>query len=155
MLMRPSNGGVDRDHPLQVRDRVRLTLQLDEHPVPGAVLGPPVEPPPDRLPGREIGRQIPPRRPGPKPPTDRLDHRPVVTPPPAAPEGTGPAATAQFEPTSHRSTPKHASWPQASRACPPQSVRHALVPASGSAYGNNLLPLNLPPRAAARARSCR
>src|SRR3954469_19208412 len=82
MLMRPSNGGVDRDPPLQIRDRVGLTLQLDEHPVPGAVLGPPVETPPDRLPGREIAGQVPPRRPGPEPPADRLDHRTMLTPPP-------------------------------------------------------------------------
>src|SRR5215207_6471195 len=82
MLMGSGDRGVDRDDPLQVRDRVGVTLQLEQHPIPGAVLGPPVETPPDRLPGREIAGQVPPRRPGPEPPADRLDHRTMLTPPP-------------------------------------------------------------------------
>src|SRR3954454_5578840 len=82
MLMGSGDRGVDRDDPLQVRYRVRVALKLQQHPVPGAVLGPPVETPPDRLPGREIAGQVPPRRPGTQPPADRLDHRTMLTPPP-------------------------------------------------------------------------
>src|SRR3954469_23702576 len=82
MLVRPSHRGVDRDHPLQVGDSMRMTLKFNQDTVPGAVLGPPVETPPDRLPGRESARQVPPRRPGPEPPANRLHHRTMLTPPP-------------------------------------------------------------------------
>src|SRR4051794_5170579 len=85
MLMRPGHRGVNRDDPLQVRDSVRLALQFEQHPIPGAVLCPTVETPPARLPGRKILRQAPPRRPRAEPPTDRLDYRPVVAPPPTPP----------------------------------------------------------------------
>src|ERR1035438_8281719 len=83
--MCPRDRGVHLHLPLQLSCSMRLTLQSRKQPVPGAVLGPPVETPPNRLPGGEIRWQVTPRGTGPKPPTDRLDDGPVIAPPTTSP----------------------------------------------------------------------
>jgi hypothetical protein len=57
---------------------VRLTLQLDQDPVPHCPTGRNATKP---LPPREMGRQVTPRRARSKPPADRLHHLPVIDPP--------------------------------------------------------------------------
>src|SRR5665213_1339384 len=84
VLMRAHHRRVDTGHPIQLTGGIGVSLHRGEHPGPGAVARPPVQPLPRRLPRPETLRQIPPRRPGPIPPRDRLDHLPMLTPPATA-----------------------------------------------------------------------
>lgn len=98
--MSAGDGRVHRHRPLQLRDSVGLALQLGQDPIPRAVLGPQVEPPPNRLPRRKLSRNVPPRRTRPEPPTDRLQHQTVITPPP--PSTRCPIRQERLNPRPHR-----------------------------------------------------
>ncbi|QFU85537.1 hypothetical protein YIM_01535 [Amycolatopsis sp. YIM 10] len=80
----PDHAGIDRHDPLQVADGV----VLDDHPVedllPGAVLGPPPQPFMRGLPRPVASGQVTPWSAGAQLPQDRVDHLPVVPPPPPA-----------------------------------------------------------------------
>src|SRR5690606_29921743 len=85
MVMSPHVRGVDREHPLDLPDRVVLDLHLVQDLVPGTVRGPQPQPLVRRLPWAVLGRHVAPRRPGAQPPQDRVDHLPVITPAPTTP----------------------------------------------------------------------
>src|SRR5690606_16365851 len=85
MVMSPHVRGVDREHPLDLPDRVVLDLHLVQDLVPGTVRGPQPQPLVRRLPWAVLGRHVAPRRPGAPPPQARVDHLPVITPAPTTP----------------------------------------------------------------------
>src|SRR5690606_247771 len=85
MVMSPHVRGVDREHPLDLPDRVVLDLHVVQDLVPGTVRGPQPQPLVRRLPWAVLGRHVAPRRPGAQPPQDRVDHLPVITPAPTTP----------------------------------------------------------------------
>ena len=80
MLMHPSDRRIDRDDPIQPPDLVATRLHPRQNSLPGAVLGPPIEPLEHRIPRTEPLRQITPRRARAKPPHDPLDNHPVIQP---------------------------------------------------------------------------
>lgn len=83
MLIRPHNGGVDRDVPVDLARGVSLGLQLPEQAFPGAVRRPQSVPFINRLPRTEPFWQVTPLNTGPHPVQNPVDHLPVI-PPPAA-----------------------------------------------------------------------
>ncbi len=83
--MHTRDRGVDRDDPVDLPRRVRLLLHLGKQLLPGAVLGPPVEPLVDRVPLPEPLRHIAPWRPRPVLPGHALDREPVIRPRPRPP----------------------------------------------------------------------
>ena len=78
VLMRPVHRRVDTDGPIDLAGRVRVAQQSGMDRVPRSIGREAAMPLPRRLPRPERLRQIPPRRTGPIPPDDRLDHLPVV-----------------------------------------------------------------------------
>lgn len=84
MLVGPDIRRVDRERPLQGADRVILDDHVLKDLLPGAILGPDPQSFVQRLPRPVLLRHVPPRRPGPQPPQDPVDHLPVI-PPPATP----------------------------------------------------------------------
>lgn len=78
--MHSSDRGVDRDDPVDPPGCVGLLLHLGQQLLPGAVLGPPVEPLIDRVPLPEPVRHVPPRRPGALLPSHALDSEPAIGP---------------------------------------------------------------------------
>ena len=85
VLVGADDGGVDSDDPVQVALGVRLSEQGREHPLPCPVDGPVPQPGVDALPRPVLSRQMDPLRTGLELPRDRVDHLPVITPPPAPP----------------------------------------------------------------------
>lgn len=81
MVMSTHQGGVDRDHPLG-NLAVAATLQTSQDLLPGAVGRPGAMAAIDGAPRPILTGQIPPRRPGPGPPQDRVDHLPMRRPRP-------------------------------------------------------------------------
>lgn len=84
MLVSPDIRRVDRERPLQGADRVILDDHVLKDLLPGAILGPDPQSFVQRLPRPVLLRHVPPRRTGPQPPQDPVDHLPVI-PPPATP----------------------------------------------------------------------
>ena len=64
VLVSASDRGIHRNDPLKLTMGARQALQVGQHPVQGAVLGPPVKTPLHRLSRRKSRRQIPPRKTG-------------------------------------------------------------------------------------------
>jgi hypothetical protein len=87
VLVSPDGTGVDAEGPLHRADRVVLDDHLGQDPVPGAVGGPFPQPLVRGLPRPVALGQIPPRRPGAGLPQDRIDHLPVIAPPPTPATG--------------------------------------------------------------------
>ena len=72
--------GVDRHDPIHPTDRVGLSLNHAQQLVPRAIGREAMMPLPHRLPRPEPPRKITPRRPGPMPEHDALDHLTMITP---------------------------------------------------------------------------
>ncbi len=82
--VRPDHGRVHANRPLRPGVAVTTGLQRRQDHLPGAIGGPAPMPP---MQGSEVpiaARHIPPRRPGPGPPQDPVDHLPVIVPPASA-----------------------------------------------------------------------
>lgn len=82
MLMSADDGGVDPDDPVGVTFGVSLGEQGGEDLFPGAVGGPFPQPVVGALPRAEVLGEVHPGRPGAVLERDRVDHLPVITPPP-------------------------------------------------------------------------
>lgn len=86
MLVSAGDGGVDGDHlQVQTPERVVLDLHALQQAGPGSILVPAFPPLVTGLPGPVPLRDIPPRRPGPQPPQNPVDHLAVIPPPPPPP----------------------------------------------------------------------
>lgn len=85
MLMRPHDGGVDRDVPVNLPDRVGLGLDLLEQTLPRPVGRPHPVPFVDGLPWPEPFGQVTPLHAGPYPVQNPVDHLPVIPPPATTP----------------------------------------------------------------------
>ena len=85
VLMHACDRGVDRHDPVDLPRRVGLLLHLGKQLLPGAILGPPVEPLVDRVPLPEPLRHVPPRRTGSVLPRHSLDRKAVIRPRPRPP----------------------------------------------------------------------
>lgn len=108
MLVRPDHARVDRDHPLDLADRIVLDDHLVQDLLPGAVRGPQSQPFMCGLPGAVPFGQVTPRCTGAQLPQDRVDHLPMITPPPTPARyrqqrfNPRPRPIRQFTPTCHR-----------------------------------------------------
>src|SRR3712207_1032869 len=86
VLVHPHQRGVRRDQPVQLAGGVGVGLGAGQQPGPGAIGAPPGQPLVGGLPRPEaLLGQLPPGRAGAVLPGDRLDHLPVIAPPPARP----------------------------------------------------------------------
>jgi len=85
MLMRPHDGGVDRDIPVDLILRVGRGLNLLEQTLPRPVGRPQPVPFVNRLPRPEPFRQVTPVNTGPHPVQNPVDHLPVIPPPATTP----------------------------------------------------------------------
>src|SRR5687767_4582563 len=82
VLVHPHDGGVHRDQPVQLPGGVGLGLIASQQLGPRAIGAPASQSLIGGLPGPEPLGQLPPRCTGAVLPADRLDHLPVITPPP-------------------------------------------------------------------------
>lgn len=87
VLVCAHDGGVDRDDPVEVAFGVGLGKQGGEDLLPGAVGGPLPQPVVSALPRAEVLRPVRPRCASAVLERDRVDHLPVIPPPPALPRG--------------------------------------------------------------------
>lgn len=87
VLVCAHDGGVDRDHPVEVAFGVGLSEQGGEDLLPRAVGGPLPQPVVGALPRAEVLGQVHPRCASAVLERDRVDHLPVIAPPPTPPRG--------------------------------------------------------------------
>src|SRR5258705_9285933 len=83
--MCPRGQGIHSERPLGTLGPVATATQFVEHPLPRTIHRPAPVSHVDGLPLAELGLQVAPRRAGPRPPQDAVDHLPVVQPLSAAP----------------------------------------------------------------------
>ena len=115
--------GVDADGPLHRADRVVFDLHFPQQPLPGAVGCPLAQPLVSGLPRPVALGQIPPRHAGTGLPQNRVDHLPVIAPPPTAlphrwqqrldprPRRIGQPTASHHEPMlTHSRDPQDTSW---------------------------------------------
>ena len=72
VLMGPHHRAVRAGHPVQLPGDLCVGLRRGQQPIPGPVPGPAVQPLPHRLPWPEHSGRSPPRRAGPKPPSQKI-----------------------------------------------------------------------------------
>src|SRR3954453_17419579 len=89
VLVSSHGAGVDREGPLHRADRVVLDDHLGQDPIPGAIGGPPAQPLMGGLPRPLPFGRVGPRNAGLGLPQDRVDHLPVIAPPPTPTTGRG------------------------------------------------------------------
>lgn len=85
MLMRPHDGGVNRDVPVDLTRRIGGGLDLLEQKLPRPVTGPETVPFVDGLPRPVPVGQVTPLHAGPNPVQNPVDHLPVAPPPATTP----------------------------------------------------------------------
>ncbi len=107
VLVGADDCGVDGDDPVQVAFGVGLGEQGGEDAVPCAVDRPHPQPAVGALPRAETLGQVHPRRAGAVLERDRVDHLPVITPPPTPPRG--PVRQQRLDPRPLRVSQRHTS----------------------------------------------
>src|SRR5688500_759416 len=85
VLVDPHHRGVRRDQPVQLPGCIGVSLRASQESGPRAIGAPAGQPLVGGLPWPKPLRHLPPRRTGPVLPGDRLDHLPVIPPPPTSP----------------------------------------------------------------------